>query len=58
MADFYTLQELAEKLGVSVRTVMRMMKRGELQAEEFYRVGRSIRFPVKVMAVKFHLGEE
>ena len=55
-ADFFTLQELAEELEVSARTISRMMARKELvEGTDFYRVGRSVRFIKKVMAERFHL---
>lgn len=39
--EFYTIKELAELLGVSVRTLERVLKRGELP---YYVIGRSKRF--------------
>lgn len=59
MADYYTLQELAVKLGVSHSTIARMLKREELkEGDDFYRVGRSIRFIKKAMMERFHLTGE
>lgn len=59
MDDFYTLKELAGKLGVTTRTVSRMIERGDLkEGEDFYRLGRALRFIKKVMVVKYHFGKE
>jgi putative molybdopterin biosynthesis protein len=43
MADepFYTLEDLAKKLQVSERTIMREIKAGKLRA---FKVGRALRF--------------
>jgi len=43
-AEMLTIQEVAAKLRVSVRTVRRMVERQELAARK---VGRQWRFPVK-----------
>lgn len=59
MEDFYTLQELAEKLGVTTRTVSRMIERGDLkEGEDYYRLGRALRFIKKAMVAKYHFEEK
>jgi len=58
MADYFTLQELAEKLGVTPRTVSRMIERGDLkEGVDYYRLGRALRFIKKVMVAKYHFEE-
>lgn len=57
--DFFTLQDLAEKLEVSSRTVQRMIDRGELkEGVDYYRLGRSLRFVKSAMVQKYHIREE
>lgn len=57
--DFYTLKELAEKLEVSTRTIQRLIDRGELlEGQDYYRVGRSLRFVKIAMVQKYHFREE
>lgn len=57
--DFFTVQELAVKLELSTRTVLRMIERGEFkEGVDFCRLGRSVRFYKKVMVERFRLSEE
>jgi excisionase family DNA binding protein len=39
--DFFSVQELADKLGVSKDTVYRLIRKGELP---YHQIGRAIRF--------------
>jgi excisionase family DNA binding protein len=57
--DYLTTQELAEKLEVTPRTVLRMIERGELkEGVDFYRIGRSTRFFRLAMVEKYRFSEK